>query len=343
MNCPATQIFKSYAAGHRQVQDGKIHVNDCPGGSLNIFTISHKREETRNTMLEKEERIDIPVQSLPVPSDAETRTQPRPHIVSSCDTNMPTLRHRPTGLRAAWSDPTQGGYERATIAQRRSSTPTLVADPTLEMVHLEDGRFDVSEESMAFIDDSLCTSSSSSSSEASTPGSASRRPQSDPLSEPPDCMWAWSDEELPLTKASRMDSVPQPSNLKPLQFTASVDKEFSTADNGSTPIQQTVQPHARFEDLHSIAKQSAKPNLTIRTTSVRPPAIVIPRVQASSRLSMLAASANPRLARQLSNLALEDVRFRSHRDSVALSRLRLRAGTVESADQAGRERHRSGG
>jgi len=339
MDCAATQMFKSLAASNRS--DGSIHINDCPGGSLNIFAVARQREEVMNTGPERED-INAVTSNLSVPSNAESRTQARSIsslTVGSRDYNKRVLHHRPSPLRAAWSDPTQEKNE-ATTAQQPLSALTPASDSSVQRVQPDDGIFEFSRDSMIFNNNNLSTPLSDPPSEASTPRSESPKRQFDHPSKLSDCMCASNCVELLPAKANGTEqSIPHlgSPNSEP-RYTAPIDEESATADNASPPT------HTHFRHVRFAARHSSQPKLTITTTTTTPrlPKILIPRVPASARLSTLAVSANPRLARQPSNLEAEDVRFWNHRDSVALSRLRLRAGAGESADRSARGRHGSG-
>jgi len=342
MDCAATQMFKSLATSNRN--DGTIHINDCPGGSLNIFAVAGQRDEVMNPGPERED-INVVTQNLSVSSNAEARSQPRPIgclTVGSCDNNKHVLCHRASPLRAAWSDPAQGRSEMMT-AQPPSPTLTPASDPSVELVQSDDGIFEFSGSSM-IVNNNVSAPSSDPPSEAQTPRSESPKRRFDHPYELPDSICASNCRGQLPTDTNRMEHFQQLAipNSEP-RSTASVDEESATADNANPPIHTPTQKHTHFQGIHSTTEHSSsQPKLTITPTTTRLPRILIPRVPASARLSTLAVSANPRLARQPSNLAAEDVRFRTHRDSVALSRLRLRAVAGESADRSARGGHGSG-
>lgn len=357
MDAPVTQMFKSMAATCReQQQHGSIQPSEGISQPINISSSPPEREPMMSVEHQVPERINVFVRSLSVSSNPETNPQVESsssyYVIWRNDSATQTqpdkghtpriLRHWPTGLRPTRSyaggedhyaqsvrhnDTAQEDMNLIATVRRISSNPTLVGGPPFELVQSDDGLSEVRWEAMPPSTDDSPSSPSDTVSEDSMPGNASPGRRNHLQSTLPDCRWEWNDDAPRPQMRTRNDSLTAHDILVHTAAKAEPHPHFADAEQSPSETSRGSYPDNQ-------ARASPPPSITITQREIfpprdQPPSLLTPRTLAPAYLSRLSASANPLLRRQLSNLSQDETRFKSHRDSVALSRLRL--GTARAA------------
>lgn len=291
MDSPATQMFKSLVAAHRE-EHAQIQPSEGVSHPINPSSSAPEREHIMPVEHEPE-RINVIVRSLSVSSNPEASQHSElssSHYViwrnGGSSEGQPekshtprTLRHRPTGLRHTRSytdgeepyiqsmlrnDTVHEDMDLITAARRTSSTPLLIGGPSFELVQSEDGLFEVGWEAMPpSIDDPSPPSDTAS--EVSSPDNVSLEGRTRLRSHLPDSMWAWNDDAPRPQMRTRNDSLTAPDILVHTATSAHPHLQLTDTEEPSSDLEPSTSTSTQFQ-----ARPHSPPPIAITQREILP-------------------------------------------------------------------------